>query len=81
MKRCKHHTGTVIEVMLGTHARSVENGIMEGIGYNNVGNITHYEYRCFDCGKWFVFRTWGKYPKWFQKFYNELHNPSAEDKD
>ncbi len=71
--RCKHLNGNLIEIMVATHERNVDNGNMEEIGYNNVGEITGYKYVCGDCGKSFRF-SWGGAikQKWLKKIFEQL---------
>ena len=52
---CKHRNGLLHEWMLATHERVVEDGEMEDEGANEMGLITHYTYRCRDCGKKYRF--------------------------
>lgn len=56
--------------MDATHERLVENGVAENVGYNNMGNIKHYEYFCKGCERSFRFATLNpditRLPKWFR---------------
>ncbi len=71
--RCKHLNGVLSEIMVAYHERTVENGLMEDIGYNNVGEITGYEYKCLDCGKAFMFSYSGAIrQKWLKEIFEQL---------
>ena len=72
-KRCKHQNGLLQEQMLAVHERDVFDGILDGIGYNNTGEITGYVYRCADCGKLFSFSWSGAIKqKWLKKIFDQL---------
>jgi len=48
---CKHQNGYLNEYMTAVHSRRVVDGVVEKTGLNEIGNITHYEYRCNECDK------------------------------
>ncbi len=68
--KCKHDNGELIEVMTATHSRIVLNGVCETIGYNEIGNITGYQFHCIDCKKWFKWSCGPKAPKWAQRYFD-----------
>lgn len=54
---CKHNKNfKITEVMSATHTRSGKDGVAldVGIGYNEIGDISHYEFKC-ECGKFVRF--------------------------
>lgn len=73
---CKHKNGELIEFMNATHARDFINGKLDAIGYNEVGDIRFYQFRCVDCRK-----TWKFHPntkiKWLREIYEQLRNDEA----
>jgi len=72
-KKCKHQNGTLTEYMVATHAREVSNGTMDEIGYNDIGNITGYEYYCRDCKRRFRFTASVTIKqKWLKKIHDQL---------
>lgn len=70
--RCKHLNGDFVEVMTATHMRTVSNGEADKVGYNDMGNITHYEFHCSDCETNFRFSCREKAPKWMHKYFDAL---------
>lgn len=68
---CKHQNGRLIEFMEAAHIREVKDGIIESDGCNEVGNITHYEYKCHQCEKTWRLSTLNPritpMPKWLAK--------------
>lgn len=68
MKRCKHENGELVEMMTAGHYRTVENGIMEKEGPNEMGNINGYYFDCADCGKTIN----DKGQKWMKKYKDAL---------
>lgn len=70
--KCKHLNGQFNELMDAVHTRYVENGKIDSIGYNDVGNITGYEFRCYDCKKDFRWLSSLLAPKWAQKYFDAL---------
>lgn len=65
--KCDHLTGTFVELILGTHSRQVENGVLDVDSFNNEydGGLGH-EYHC-KCGK-----TWKWRYRPRQKWLDEL---------
>ena len=53
MPICKHKNGILVEIMEATHTRYVRNGVMQDFGFNDMGNIQGYAFRCEECGKSF----------------------------
>lgn len=70
-KVCKHRNGELIEFMTATHSRDFRDGILDPVGYNEIGNVDGYEFHCLDCDRWFKFR-FKKSPKWFREIYRQL---------
>jgi hypothetical protein len=68
---CKHLNGELSTYATTENIKHVENGGIHTIGDNNIGNITHYIYRCFDCRKHFVFNGVPK-QKWLQQIYFQI---------
>lgn len=54
-KKCNHLNGTLFEYMTASHSRQVNNGVMETIGINEIGNIDSYAFYCDDCKRWFKY--------------------------
>jgi hypothetical protein len=67
-KRCKHLNGILDEHLDATHTRDIENGVVDKIGYNEPGNLTHYEFTCSDCNKTFKWKSFFNCPKWAKKY-------------
>lgn len=72
MVKCKHEKGELIECMGATHTRMVYDGVMEESGNNEMGEITHYEYHCHVCKKWFRAKTSLTAPKWLANHIDNL---------
>jgi len=60
---CRHNKKfSIQEIMWAVHERFAENGIAADvedgrvIGYNDIGDISHYEFIC-ECGKRLKFKT------------------------
>jgi hypothetical protein len=71
--KCKHLNGELYELMQAAHIRDVENGGLAEIGYNEMGDITGYEYHCKDCDKRFKYPSGlDKLPKWLRKIHEQL---------
>ena len=70
--RCKHKNGALVEVMEATHSRKVRNGTLDNFGYNEIENITHYEYTCDDCGKMWKYFASPKKLSWLRKIHEQL---------
>lgn len=78
--RCKHQNGTFQEHMTATHIRDVVGGKMKPIGYNDVGDITHYTYTCSDCGGYWKFPTaFPETPKWLNAIGAQLADDGGDD--
>ncbi len=75
--KCKHQTGEFIEVMSATHCRQVENGNVDTIGYNEIGDISHYLFRCYDCKKVFKFGPDTKI-FWQRDMYDEFRSSNEK---
>ena len=71
MPRCKHQNGIFIEVMWATHTRIVLHGKIDNEGTNEIGNISHYEFRCMDCKK--NFKIGRNSPKWLGNIHSQFH--------
>lgn len=71
MKRCKHQTGYLVEIMSATHTRDVINGVMNEIGHNEVENIRGYLYHCVLCGREFSYDA-RPHQKWLQVIHDQL---------
>lgn len=70
---CKHLNGTLYEKMIATHEREVQSGILDEVGYNNMGEITGYTYRCHDCKKYFHYSSYSDIKqKWLKKIHEQL---------
>lgn len=70
--KCKHGNGQFTEFMRAEHIRFVNNGEIEKKGVNEIGNITGYQFHCYDCRMRF---NWGSSltaPKWAQKYFEGL---------
>lgn len=69
MRTCKHKNGELIEFMKASHTRLVEMGDVEKTGDNEIGEITHYCFNCYDCKKTFKVKNLLKAPRWFLKYH------------
>ena len=72
-KRCKHQNGELIEHMTATHAREVTDGNLEPIGFNEIDDVTGYEYHCFDCDKYFKFVSRPR-QHWLRDIHDQLRD-------
>lgn len=78
MKKCDHLTGTFVELILGTHTRQVQNGVLDPDSFNNDydGGLGH-EYHC-TCGKAWKWRYRPR-EKWLDKLFTNAYNPQEND--
>lgn len=65
---CDHKDGWLNEYMWAQHSRRVYDGMVDGEGINEMGDVTHYEYVCLKCKKAWRLSTLNpeitKMPKW-----------------
>lgn len=70
--RCKHQNGTLFEWVEAAHTRLVRDGTMEEDGYNELGNITSYEYQCDECGRHWKYPATPARPVWLRRIHEQL---------
>lgn len=69
---CKHLNGVLMEISDVLHIRGVKEGIVDCEGVNEIGGIKEYTFKCYDCGKVYLFYNSKKDPLWFKRLYSQL---------